>query len=224
MRIRKPTSNYVPSKPSDWFVIADHKRVVEKEERELINKENALGSLTKKQLEELVRGNITDEIERLFNLLSDPVKFEAAFRHAVISAGQGHLLRSNLPTPPLPVPVSASPTVKLPAVAPALWLKRTNKQQQAPDFIEKTYGQWLGKGLTRAHIHKLDAPLYNALARWLTVNKTLPEGVKLPTQAEWNADSIDPAVEVERAKRHREANRILSKQRRDRARSSIAPT
>lgn len=67
---------------------------------------------------------------------------------------------------------SADPEVDvigLPASAPALWSERRTGRKVSPaDFVREYYDEWLGKGLTRAHVKKLDLPLYNALAKWIT--------------------------------------------------------
>jgi hypothetical protein len=71
----------------------------------------------------------------------------------------------------------------LPAQAPAKWRERSKKSETPLEFIAREYGQWLGKGLTRAHLRQLDMSLYDALKHWLRSN-TSPPGFDLPTKYE----------------------------------------
>ena len=90
----------------------------------------------------------------------------------------------------------------LPAKAPELWSERTTGRKVSPaDFIRKNYEQWLGKGLTRAHIGILDKPLYTAYAKQI---KRTPEAVidGLPTDQRIPYDDPEEALE-----RIREGNR-----------------
>lgn len=52
-----------------------------------------------------------------------------------------------------------------PEQAPELWDKK--KQPNPAQFIFDTYQKWIGKGLTRAHLLKLDKPLYKAFSAWV---------------------------------------------------------
>ena len=51
-------------------------------------------------------------------------------------------------------------------------------------FIKRVYADWLGHGLTRAHLRDLDLPLYNALATW--TRRHGPGDLDLPTKKELN--------------------------------------
>jgi hypothetical protein len=63
----------------------------------------------------------------------------------------------------------------LPTEAPALWSERKTGRGVSPaDFIRSHYGSWIGKGLNREHIRKLDQKLYQALATWIA-RHGLPE-------------------------------------------------
>lgn len=73
----------------------------------------------------------------------------------------------------------------LPEAAPARWLDRRDRNETPADFIRREYAGWLGHGLTRAHIRKLDESLYARLANWLLDNK-LPKDIDLPTKKEAN--------------------------------------
>lgn len=69
----------------------------------------------------------------------------------------------------------------LPEEAPALWAKDKQKGDTPVTFIQRHYAPWLGKGLSRPDIRRLDPQLYMALANWLRGNP-LPEGFDLPTK------------------------------------------
>jgi hypothetical protein len=71
----------------------------------------------------------------------------------------------------------------IPAEAPSKWSKRVRKAETPIDFIQREYASWLGKGLTRAHLRRLDMSLYDALNHWLK-NNALPSEVDLPTKKE----------------------------------------
>lgn len=95
----------------------------------------------------------------------------------------------------------------LPERAPALWRKPKETDPDfdpsddreckhpgdtPPDFIRRHYGPWLGNGLTRADIRRLDPPLYMALANWLRHNE-LPTDLDLPTLKEENDRWVERA-------------------------------
>jgi hypothetical protein len=57
---------------------------------------------------------------------------------------------------------------KIPVVAPKLWEGRPKEGKMNPaQFIEEVYGDWIGKGLDRAVIRRLDRGLYQAFATWV---------------------------------------------------------
>jgi hypothetical protein len=68
----------------------------------------------------------------------------------------------------------------LPERPPAWWLERRNKKETPIDFIRREYGEWLGRGLTKAHL-RADMSLYQALKHWLKKND-MPPDVDLPTK------------------------------------------
>lgn len=72
---------------------------------------------------------------------------------------------------------------EIPAQAPAKWSKRDKKNESPVDFIRREYADWIGKGLTRAHLRRLDMTLYDALNHWLKSNE-LPSEIDLPTKTE----------------------------------------
>lgn len=73
----------------------------------------------------------------------------------------------------------------LPTQAPALWLERENRKETPPEFIKREYAPWLGRGLTQAHIRRLDKSLYMALHKWLQ-SHDWPADLDLPTRKELN--------------------------------------
>lgn len=88
---------------------------------------------------------------------------------------------------------SATPrdALELPTTAPELWSARAGRKENPIVFIRRVYGSWLGQGLTRAHIRRLDLPLYRALSVWLTRHRgaSMPE---LPSRSE----AIDRTIET----------------------------
>jgi len=55
----------------------------------------------------------------------------------------------------------------LPARPPEEWSQRKGRKENPIAFIERVYGEWLDRGLTRSHLLALDRPLYTALGVWL---------------------------------------------------------
>ncbi len=74
----------------------------------------------------------------------------------------------------------------LPKKAPALWSKHKQPGDTPPAFIARHYGPWLGRGLTRPDVNRLDPQLYRALYNWLQRGNELPKGFQLPTLEETN--------------------------------------
>ncbi len=101
----------------------------------------------------------------------------------------------------------------MPLRAPELWKDRKTGREVTPvDFIRKYYGPWLGGGgsgacLSRAVLHRLDLPLYNAYVARIRRQPT--EDLKLPTEARETIS--DPAQAMERRRRlQRDAKRLKS--------------
>ena len=78
----------------------------------------------------------------------------------------------------------------LPERAPALWAEAKEPGDTPPAFIQRHYEPWLGQGLTRAVVRRLDPQLYMALSNWLRKND-LPEGFDLPTVKEENDRQVE---------------------------------
>jgi hypothetical protein len=72
-----------------------------------------------------------------------------------------------------------------PTMAPFLWKVDRAAVETPPQFIKRIYGEWLGKGFTRADLRRLDPPLSQALDNWLRKN-TMPEDIDLPTLKQQN--------------------------------------
>ena len=87
---------------------------------------------------------------------------------------------------------ATKPSAALPDAAPELWSKRDlNLRENAPQFIRRVYGPWLGHGLTRKHIKAHDPELYRALSVWLTRHPDDGIASALPRQSDILDDLID---------------------------------
>ena len=72
---------------------------------------------------------------------------------------------------------------EVPEKAPALWAEAKQPGDTPPVFIQRYYGPWIGKGLSRPDLDRLDHTLYVALGRWLEKpGNTLP--FDLPSKRE----------------------------------------
>lgn len=61
-----------------------------------------------------------------------------------------------------------------------------------PAFVKRVYGEWLGHGLTRAHIRQLDPTLSKAIDNWLSKpGNEWPADIDLPTLKEQNTRWAD---------------------------------
>ncbi|MBJ7319217.1 MAG: hypothetical protein JHC96_10495 [Brevundimonas sp.] len=78
-----------------------------------------------------------------------------------------------------------SPIATAPETAPVFWAREKQVGDTPPDFIRRVYAPWLGKGLTRPDIKRLDPQLYVALSNWLRKNE-MPNDLDLPTLKEAN--------------------------------------
>lgn len=82
------------------------------------------------------------------------------------------------------------PRVTAPETPPAIWpddrIAIKGALETPPDFIKRNYAPWLGKGLTRADVRRLDKPLSTALDNWLRRNP-MPDDLDLPTLKEQNS-------------------------------------
>jgi hypothetical protein len=81
-------------------------------------------------------------------------------------------------------------SLPLPDKAPALWATDRLPKENPAEFTRRVYGEWIGKGFSRADMLHLDKPLYKALANWLSrQGNELP--FDLPTKKEVNNRWID---------------------------------
>ena len=83
----------------------------------------------------------------------------------------------------LPRPAESA-SIELPSAAPETYQGLAGPETP-PEFVQRVYGPWLGHGLTRAHIRKLDWTLYQAIINWQSrPQNSWPADVDLPTKAE----------------------------------------
>jgi hypothetical protein len=85
--------------------------------------------------------------------------------------------RASVPT----VPFAEAPNPALRSTQ--AWQSDRQDKESPADFIARVYAPWIGKGLTRADIRRLDKPLYVALASWLQ-RKGNELAFDLPTKKE----------------------------------------
>ena len=87
---------------------------------------------------------------------------------------------------------ASTPVPSLPDAAPVLWAQRDlNLRENAPQFIRRVYGAWLGRGLSRKRVKSLDPDLYRALSVWLTRHPDDEIANLLPRQSDLLDDLID---------------------------------
>jgi hypothetical protein len=73
------------------------------------------------------------------------------------------------------------PMLKLPSAPPALWKDKAARGKLNPmEFVQHYYKDWLGSGLARSHLSKLDGPLYSAYTMW--ERRQPPEVERLPAK------------------------------------------
>lgn len=85
---------------------------------------------------------------------------------------------------------SAAKPLRLPKTPPETWLERDKEDMESPaEFTRRVYGAWIGRGLRRRDISRLDPPLYRALAVWVHRHPEddIPELVP-------NTDTVDAQV------------------------------
>lgn len=73
----------------------------------------------------------------------------------------------------------------LPNVAPATWKADKQPGETPPAFVKRVYGEWLGSGLDRAGLRKVDPALSQAIDNWSRRHEW-PADVDLPTRGEQN--------------------------------------
>lgn len=75
--------------------------------------------------------------------------------------------------------------IPLPSVAPELWPGGRATSEKPPNFVQRVYEPWIGRGLTLAHLRRIDQPLVQALYHY--ERKNGPSGLNLPTKEEQNS-------------------------------------
>ncbi|MDR3487394.1 MAG: hypothetical protein P4M05_21120 [Bradyrhizobium sp.] len=84
----------------------------------------------------------------------------------------------------------------VPEVAPELWLNRQDERKENPwQFIERAYSDYLGKGLSRPDIRRLDPSLYQAFSNWKSNGGELPDNFDelLPGRKKMNSIKMQMA-------------------------------
>lgn len=94
-----------------------------------------------------------------------------------ISEGLGH--NADTDSPPLP-----------PLTPSELWEHRTGRKENPVAFLRRVYAPWLGRGMTRADLRRIDLPLYRAFSAWLRRHPEDPVA-ELPSLSE----AIDRKIE-----------------------------
>jgi hypothetical protein len=101
----------------------------------------------------------------------------------------------------------------LPVEAPATWKHDKQPGDTPVTFIQRHYEPWLGKGLNRADINRLDPSLYTGLANWLRKND-LPDGFDLPTKKEVLDREFDASgTEFDQLRKHVERLKSAGRRR-----------
>lgn len=80
---------------------------------------------------------------------------------------------------------AASEAQALPTTAPATWKDDKLPGETPPAFVQRVYGEWLGKGFDRAMLRTLDPSIGRGIDNWLRKNEW-PAEVDLPTRGEQN--------------------------------------
>ena len=78
------------------------------------------------------------------------------------------------------------------------WNQRENKRELPLDFIKRVYAKWVGKGLTRSSLRKIDPKLYTALANWARNPKnTIPDDILPDGRRHWDdAKPTDEEIRI----------------------------
>jgi hypothetical protein len=174
------------------------KQISEYEYKQLDNIRDMLSVATENAIFDIILTSedyITDDGSAVKPGKSDLDLRIRVFEMAVLETrgeGAGELLRKMFPelseSNAVGQPSSATAleqSDQLPTTAPALWASDKQRGDTPPEFIKRHYGPWLGKGLTRPDVKRLDPQLYTALSNWLRHNE-IPADLDLPTLKEKN--------------------------------------
>lgn len=143
--------------------------------------EKRLRDFIKEYLTYISRLPVEERVKRLEDYLKLPdsrsfssVVFTVFPELKSIDVSAAEQSKSDLNAPPL-----------APEKAPALWPHDKQPGDTPPAFIQRNYAPWLGRGLSRPDLKRLDRPLYVALSNWLRTNQ-MPADLDLPTLKEAN--------------------------------------
>jgi len=117
---------------------------------------------------EILVANFIERLKKHLGTLDDPEQRDVLMGDVLTRLLDLRAEFSSLPQP-------------LPDTAPELWAEREGRKENPVAFIRRVYAPWLGRGLKRPDISRLDPPLYNALNVWCHRNPddTLPELITL---------------------------------------------
>lgn len=105
-------------------------------------------------------------------------------------------LTQDVSMPGVETPLASPDSVPLPTKAPETY-QGLRGPETPPEFVKRVYGPWLGQGLTRADIRKLDPKLSVAITNWLSrPGNAWPADVDLPTKAEQNERLLSAGPEA----------------------------
>lgn len=121
---------------------------------------------------------ISEDLKEAFKVACKPEQRAEFIREILDSAGFEEAL-------PASIAKSFGPgaTRLLPTQAPAQWTNRPSRQSITPPrFVMDVYGPWLGRGLSRGDIRRLDEKLYHALYIWQKRHPDHPDVLLLQDQ------------------------------------------
>lgn len=80
---------------------------------------------------------------------------------------------------------------QLPTRAPELYAERADRRENPVAFIKRVYAPWIGNGLDRPAVLRLDKQLYNGLNQWRLRHGS--DDLNLPTKSETVSREIEQA-------------------------------
>lgn len=96
------------------------------------------------------------------------------------------------------------------AKEPQKWVSKRGRSggpENPVEFIRRVYGpqggNWLGHGLTRAHLGAYDPKLYDAYAGWIRPTRHPEDDLNLPTTQRENLSQLSPEEALARHRRQR---------------------
>lgn len=85
---------------------------------------------------------------------------------------------------------ASDPATPPPLTPTELWEHRSGRKENPVAFLRRVYAPWLGQGMTRADLRRIDLPLYRAFSAWLRRHPEDPVA-ELPSLSE----AIDRKIE-----------------------------